>query len=102
MEREYNSKAMLKSKGIVYFPPVKDFLEALSIYRECGGMIISLEEDGFLVEEPIKISKLYDIPVKNLELYFRDVLTTNNITEDNISSIIESWLIEEEIDKLSN
>ncbi|MBN2617042.1 MAG: hypothetical protein JXR64_01880 [Spirochaetales bacterium] len=91
---------MLKSKGIVYFPPVNNFYEAFSIYKECGGMIISLEEDGFLVDEPIKIAKLYDIPVDQLELYFRDVLVYNLTDDEEIEKIIYEWKIEEKISEL--
>lgn len=100
MSRKFIEGSMLKSRGIVYFPPVKDFNEALTIYQDCGGMIISLEEDGFLVEEPIKISRLYDIDVKQLEIYFRDVLK-NNLEDDEIDKIIKEWLIEEDILNLS-
>lgn len=95
MKREYQEGSMLKSKGILYFPPVGDFKEAMSIYNECGGMILSLEEDGFLVDEPQKISKLYDIPLKDLELYFRDVLKNNNIEDEKIEDYIKNWKLEE-------
>lgn len=95
MSRTYVEGSMLKSKGILYFPPVKEFSEAMSIYNDCGGMIISLEEDGFLIDEPHKISKLYDIPVEHLELYFRDVLKNNSISDDKIESIIREWLLDE-------
>lgn len=101
MKREFNENSMLKSKGIVYFPPVKEFEKAFSIYNECGGVIISLEEDGFLVDETIKISKLYDIKIKDLEYYFRDVLKNNNIDPIEIDKIIDNWIIEEEIDTLN-
>lgn len=101
MSREYQENRMLKSNGILYFPPVKDFSEALSIYKECGGMIISLEEDGFLVEEPAKISKLYTIPPEQLEIYFRDVLKSSDISAEEVDKIITEWLIEENIPGLS-
>ncbi len=100
MSREESGDIMLKSKGILYFPPVKDFTEAMKIYTECGGMILSLEEDGYLVEEPIKIAKLYDIPVNQLELYFKDTLNRSGVDEIEISKIIEQWLIEENIKNL--
>lgn len=95
MSREYNENSMLKSKGIVYFPPVNNFEEAMLIYKECGGMIISLEEDGYLVEEPIKISRLYNIPLEHLELYFKDVLKSNNIDEKEIEILLKEWRKEE-------
>lgn len=101
MSREYKEESMLKSKGIVYFPPVKDFSLALDIFNECGGVIISLEEDGFLVEETIKICKLYNIQVNEIEFYFIDVLKENSISEDEISKIIEQWKIDEDINNLS-
>lgn len=100
MARTYDPNSMLKSRGIVYFPPVSTFQEAMEIYNECGGMILSLEEDGFLVDEPIKISRLYDIPTEHLELYFRDVLTCNNIPEEECNKIISQWLEEENISNL--
>ncbi|MGL1891726.1 MAG: hypothetical protein OCD02_08865 [Spirochaetaceae bacterium] len=94
MSRQYKEDEMLKSKGITYFPPVKEFKEALSIYNECGGMIISLEEDGFMIDEPDTISKLYDIPKEHLEMYFKDALN-NNLESDEINSIISKWKEEE-------
>lgn len=100
MIREYEENSMLKSKGILYFPPVKDFEEALSIYNECGGMILSLEDDGFLVDEPLKIAKLYDIPLEHLELYFKDTLKNQGIEDAEIESIISSWRDEERISEL--
>jgi hypothetical protein len=101
MSRDYSEDSMLKSKGIVYFPPVKDFNEAFSIFKECGGVIISLEEDGFLIEEISKICKLYDIPIKDIEYYFISVLKENNLSESEIQEIITTWKIDENIEKLS-
>lgn len=100
MPREYNKNGMLKSRGIVYFPPVKKFEEALKIYEECGGMILSLEEDGFLVDEPVKIAKLYQIPSKDLELYFREALNQQNIEDSEIDDIINKWYIDEKISEI--
>lgn len=101
MSRDFSEDSMLKSKGIVYFPPVKDFKVAYSIYKDCGGVIISLEEDGFLVEETIKVCKLYEIPVKDIEYYFISVLKENEISDSEIKDIIEKWKIDEDIDNLS-
>ncbi len=100
MSRKYNENSMLKSNGIEYYPPVKDFSKAKEIFNDCGGMILSLEEDGFLVEDPLTISKLYDIPVDHLEHYFRDTLSGQNIEKEEIEKIISSWLIEENINEL--
>lgn len=100
MKRDYNDEGMLKSNGIVFFPPVKEFSEALSIYKDCGGVIISLEEDGFLIDEPIKICRLYDIKPLDLELYFTAVLKDNGVDEVEIGNIISVWKIEEDIDNL--
>ncbi|QEN03256.1 hypothetical protein EW093_00560 [Thiospirochaeta perfilievii] len=97
MKRDYDPKGMLKSKGIVYFPPVESFEEALKIQKECGGVIISLEESGFLVDETSKISKLYDISLKELEIYFTSLLKEQNLLEDEIVSIINTWKEEEDI-----
>lgn len=100
MSRKYNEDSMLKSRGIEYFPPIKDFNEALKTYKECGGMIISLEEDGFLVDEPIKISRLYDIKKEHLELYFRDALQHSDLSKDEVDSLISTWIEEEKINFL--
>lgn len=100
MSREYGEDSMLKSKGIEYFPPIKDFNEAFETFQECGGMIISLEEDGFLVDEPIKISRLYDIKTEHLELYFRDALTFSDLSKEDIDVIISKWIEEENINTL--
>lgn len=100
MSREYDPNSMLKSKGIVYFPPVSSFEEAYKIYNECGGVIISLEEDGFLVDEPVKICRLYGIPPKDLELYFRDVLNSNGLDKEEVDKIITKWLEEEDISNI--
>lgn len=101
MSRDYSEDSLLKSKGIVYFPPVKDFKEAFAVFKECGGVIISLEEDGFLVDETIKVCKLYSIPVKEIEYYFISVLKENDLPDIEIKKIIKEWKIDEDIDNLS-
>lgn len=101
MAREYNKDSMLKSKGILYFPPIKDRDEVINVYNECGGMILSLEEDGYLVEEPIKICRLYNIEVKHLELYFKQALTSLEYSQEEIDREIEKWIVEEGIKNLS-
>lgn len=97
MSREYDDNCMLKSKGIKYFPPVKSFEEALKIYKECGGMILSLEDDGYLVDEPLKIAKLYDLEIKHLEHYFKHTLEQAGLPLEEVENIINSWLAEEDI-----
>ena len=91
MSRKYLKDSMLKSKGILYFPPVETFAEAFEILKECGGAIISLEEDGFLVDETEKLLKLYNLKLDDLEIYFIDVLRSNNINDTDISEIIDIW-----------
>ncbi|OQY38560.1 MAG: hypothetical protein B6229_05685 [Spirochaetaceae bacterium 4572_7] len=97
MSRDYDEKGMLKSKGIEYFPPVKTIDEAISIQAECGGMILSLEDDGFLVDETLKIHKLYTIPLEQLEDYFRDALKSSSLSSDDIEVIIAQWISEGDI-----
>lgn len=100
MSRQYDKNSMLKSKGILYFPPVKEFEEAFKIFNECGGMILSLEKDGFLVDEPLKIAKLYDIPLEHLELYFIDTLKGQKVSDEEIERIITEWRLDEKIQEL--
>lgn len=88
---------MYKNSGIEFFPPVQDFKEALKIFNECGGVMISLEEDGFLVDEIKKICKLYSIPVDQIELYFRDCLSTNGIVGEELETMIVNWREEEDL-----
>ncbi len=90
---------LLKTNGIVYFPPVKTFDEAIKIYNECGGVIIPLEEDGFLVDEVDKISKLYGLSFTEIEALFRMVLTDNSVPASEVDDIIENWNKEELTDK---
>lgn len=91
---------MYKNKGIEFFPPVKSFDEAYNVFKECGGVIISLEEDGFLVDEVKKICKLYEIPINQIELYFRDCLQNNGLSDSEIDEIITEWKVEEDIENL--
>lgn len=92
---------MLKHKGIEFFPPIKDFEEAFKTFKECGGMILSLEDQGFLVDEPKKICKLYGIEPKELHLYLSDTLISNGIAKEEVKIIVDNWLIEEDIEDIT-
>lgn len=92
---------MLKHNGIEFFPPIKDFQEAFKTFTECGGMLLSLEEEGFLVEEPKKICKLYGIKPEELHLYLSHTLISNGMDKDEVKNIVDRWIIEEKIGEIT-
>lgn len=91
---------MLKNSGIEFFPPIDNFIDAFSTYNECGGVILSLENGEFLVDEPKKICKLYGIDPKDLHLYFKQALLDNGKSQDEVDKIIEEWIITEKIEDI--
>lgn len=91
---------MLKNKGIEFFPPIKDFKEAFNTFMECGGMLLSLEEEGFLVDEPKKICKLYCLKPEELSLYLSHTLIENGVGKDEVKELVEKWVVEEKISEI--
>jgi hypothetical protein len=82
---------MYKINGIEFFPPIDSFDEALKTWKECGGIIISLENNQFLVDETDKIMKLYQISEDDIKLYFIQCLKENGLAEYEINEIIKEW-----------
>lgn len=91
---------MLKNSGIEFFPPIDNFKEAYSTFCECGGMMLSLEDGRFLVDEPRKICKLYGIEPKDLHLYLKQTFLENGLIKEEVDKIIEEWLIAEKINDI--
>lgn len=91
---------MLKHKGIEFFPPIKNFKEAFDTFKECGGMLLSLEEEGFLVDEPQKICKLYGIKPEELSLYLSHTLLENGVDKGEVKELVDNWVVEEKISEI--